>query len=42
VRNFGLQQVDTELVQLFDDDNGFDPTYLEKAVKTYDEMKDLT
>jgi glycosyltransferase involved in cell wall biosynthesis len=42
VRNFGLQQVDTELVQLFDDDNGFEETYLEKAVQKYDEKKKLT
>jgi GT2 family glycosyltransferase len=34
-----LQQVDTELVQLFDDDNGFDPEYLEKAIQYYDEYK---
>ncbi|MDR2540325.1 MAG: glycosyltransferase family 2 protein [Candidatus Peribacteria bacterium] len=42
VRNFGLQQIDTELVQLFDDDNGFDPEYLEKAVQKYDEMRKKT
>jgi GT2 family glycosyltransferase len=42
VRNFGLQQVDTELVQLFDDDNAFDEKYLEKAVKKYDELKKST
>jgi GT2 family glycosyltransferase len=41
VRNFGLQQVDTELVQLFDDDNGFEETYLKKAVHNYDEKKKL-
>ncbi|MDR2416423.1 MAG: glycosyltransferase [Candidatus Peribacteria bacterium] len=42
VRNFGLQQVDTALVQLFDDDNEFDEKYLEKTIKKYDEMKKLT
>jgi glycosyltransferase involved in cell wall biosynthesis len=41
VRNFGIQQVDTELIQLFDDDNGFDATYLEKAIHHYEEMKKL-
>jgi glycosyltransferase involved in cell wall biosynthesis len=42
VRNFGMQQVDTALIQLFDDDNAFDEQYLEQAVKKYDEMKKLT
>lgn len=26
-------------MQLFDDDNGFDPEYLEKAVQQYDDYK---
>ena len=39
VRNFGIQQADTELIQLFDEDNGFDENYLEKAVQYYDEQK---
>lgn len=42
MRNFGLQHANTELVQLFDEDNEFDETYLEHAVKKYDEMKKLT
>jgi len=38
VRNFGMKQAKGELIQLFDDDNGFDEEYLEKAVKYYDEQ----
>ncbi|MDR2190818.1 MAG: glycosyltransferase [Candidatus Peribacteria bacterium] len=39
VRNFGIQQADTELIQLFDEDNAFDETYLQQAIQHYDEMK---
>lgn len=39
VRNFGIKSVNTELIQLFDDDNAFDPTYLEQAVTYYDQQK---
>jgi glycosyltransferase involved in cell wall biosynthesis len=39
VRNYGIAQADTELIQLFDDDNDFDETYLETAITTYDEKK---
>ena len=42
VRNFALQQVDTELVQLFDDDNGFDEEYLRQAILHYDHMRQQT
>jgi glycosyltransferase involved in cell wall biosynthesis len=38
-RNFGMQHVNTELIQLFDDDNAIDETYLETASKYYDEKK---
>ena len=40
VRNFWLKKADTELVQLFDDDNGFDEEYLQRAVAYYDEFKE--
>ena len=39
VRNYGLKKVDTELVQLFDDDNGFDEWYLQRAVEYYDDFR---
>jgi glycosyltransferase involved in cell wall biosynthesis len=39
VRNFGIKAVDTELIQLFDEDNAFDSQYLERAVTLYDSFK---
>jgi len=39
VRNFGIQQADTELIQLFDEDNWFDEEYLEKAISYHDQQK---
>ncbi len=39
MRNFGMKHAKGELIQLFDDDNGFDDNYLETAVRHYDEMK---
>ncbi|MDR0369790.1 MAG: glycosyltransferase family 2 protein [Candidatus Peribacteria bacterium] len=39
VRNYGIAQADTELIQLFDDDNAFGEEYLEKAVAYYDKQK---
>ncbi|MDR0283074.1 MAG: glycosyltransferase [Candidatus Peribacteria bacterium] len=39
VRNFGMKQARTELIQFFDDDNGIYEEYLERAVRYYDEQK---
>ena len=37
-RNYLMHQADTELIQFFDDDNGFDATYLERALAYYDHL----
>ena len=39
VRNFGILQAKGEFIQLFDDDNRFDPNYLDTALKLYKEKK---
>lgn len=39
VRNEWIKQADTELVQLFDDDNWFNDNFLETAIKHYDDLK---
>lgn len=39
VRNFGIKQARGEFIQLFDDDNRFNPDYLQKAFDLYQTMK---
>lgn len=38
VRNFGLQNVKGEFIQLFDDDNEVEPDFLEKSLKKWEQM----
>ena len=39
VRNFGIKHAKGKFIQLFDDDNRFDPEYLQTAVNHYKTMK---
>ena len=39
VRNFGIKHAKGEFIQLFDDDNRFDPDYIQKALDHYKTMR---
>ena len=40
VRNFGIKHAKGEFIQLFDDDNRFDPEYIQKALDHYKTQKE--
>ncbi len=42
VRNFGIQNVKGEFIQLFDDDNEVEPDFLEKCLKKWEEITSET
>lgn len=39
VRNYGIKLADTQFINLFDDDEVFDPDYLQKTFDLYNELK---